>query len=117
MMKYITIDGDDIGRRITSYYLNENEAGLERISYDLTLAVENISNLLTASGFEVIFCAADGVLAKTSLDINYELLFSQIQLCATHNITFSAGVGGSLKSAYIALMDAKSSGKNQIKMH
>ena len=116
-MNYITIDGDDIGRRITSCYLNEDEDGLKDISLGLKSAVENIADLLKSNGFEVIFCAADGVLAKTHSEVDYELLFSKIQRCSALNFTFSAGVGDTLQSAYVALLDSKSSGKNQIKKY
>ncbi|CAH6812958.1 hypothetical protein CWO33_23885 [Vibrio splendidus] len=116
-MNYITIDGDDIGRRITSCYLNADEKGLKDISLGLKAAVENVADLLKSNGFEVIFCAADGVLAKTHAEVDYEMLFSEIQSCSTLNITFSAGVGDTLQSAYVALLDSKSSGKNQIKKY
>ncbi|CAH7062624.1 MULTISPECIES: mCpol domain-containing protein [Vibrio] len=116
-MQYISIDGDDVGRLITASYLDENESSLMQISEGLKTSVESISSLLIRNGFEVIFCAADGVLAKTSSKVDFIVLFDQIQECSTINVTFSAGVGDTLKSAYVALIDAKSSGKNTIKVY
>lgn len=116
-MKYITIDGDDIGRLITSSYLNDSEEQLIDISHNLNLSVKNIANLLEDRGFQILFCAADGVLAKTESDIDFIELFDCIQNANVTNFTFSAGVASSLKDAYVALLDAKCNGKNKIRIY
>jgi hypothetical protein len=60
----------------------------------------------------VIFCAADGVVASIEIDVDFKEIFKKINILAPKGITFSAGVGTSLKEAYIALISAKSNGKN-----
>ncbi|MGR5154688.1 mCpol domain-containing protein [Photobacterium swingsii] len=113
-MKYITIDGDDVGRKITASYLRNDVAGLKQLSFELEAATKKIANLLTRHGFSLIFCAADGVVASSEHEHDFLEIFSQIQEISPNTISFSAGVGSSLKDAYIALLDAKSNGKNRL---
>ena len=113
-MKYISIDGDDIGRKITSCYLSNRCSELSKLSRSLDSSTRAISNLLTDCGFDVIFCAADGVVASTNSEFDYHQIFIKVNALAPENITFSAGVGDSLREAYIALISAKSNGKNRL---
>ncbi|MGY3591463.1 hypothetical protein ACVIGB_008958 [Bradyrhizobium sp. USDA 4341] len=112
---YIVIDGDDSGRKIAACYINNNEALLRQISGDLQRAALNISELLSKFGFQIVFCAADGVAAVTSeSDMNWQVLFGRVQEVAPHGFTFSAGVGKTLHEAYVALLNAKSLGKDRL---
>ena len=111
-MKYISIDGDDIGRKITSYYLSNSSKELRNLSLAMKASTENISRKLDALGFDIIFCAADGVVAATDLEIDFNALFKDVGNLAPEGVTFSAGVGENLKEAYVALISAKSNGKN-----
>jgi len=113
-LKYLSIDGDDIGRKITSYYLSNNITDLKEFSYALKLSTNKISIYLSAMGFDILFCAADGVVASIDSEVSYSTLFKQISKLAPEGVTFSAGVGGNLREAYIALMWAKSNGKNSL---
>ncbi|WP_437574194.1 mCpol domain-containing protein [Sorangium sp. So ce887] len=111
-MVFIIIDGDDIGRKITSCYISNDESRLAQISIDMSRAVVAISRLLDKMGFRVIFCAADGVVGANENPINADKLLDQIRELAPKGITFSAGTGQSLQQAYLALTHAKCSGKN-----
>lgn len=112
---YLTIDGDDIGRKITACYLENDELKLSEISHSLSCAVQAISALLQARGFKLIFSAADGIVGVLKGDeIDFLILFNQIQELAPLGITFSAGIGSSLRDAYCALTYAKSTGKNNL---
>lgn len=111
-MKYISIDGDDVGRKITAYYLGNDRNGLEALSLSLQASTKAISTRLQEHGFEVIFCAADGVVASTELDVDLKSIFSEIREISPDGVTFSAGSGASLRESYIALLSAKSNGKN-----
>ncbi|MEG3694585.1 mCpol domain-containing protein [Vibrio coralliirubri] len=116
-MKYISIDGDDVGRKITACYLSNNEKKLELISTNLEKATVAIAELLSSKGFDIIFRAADGVVAKTEYDCNFTELFLDMSLIPTYDITFSAGVGETLREAYVALLSSKSNGKNRISIY
>lgn len=78
--------------------------------------VTRIERLLTSAGFTVIFCAADGVVAhKTESDeASVADLYASIRAIGGGDLTFSAGVGQSLREAYVALLAAKSNGKARI---
>ena len=111
-MKYISIDGDDVGRKITSCYLSNDRNGLVDLSQSLQISTEAISIKLQENGFDIIFCAADGVVASTELDVDLKSIFSEIRGIAPEGMTFSAGSGANLRESYIALTSAKSNGKN-----
>ncbi|WP_392384215.1 mCpol domain-containing protein [Marinomonas primoryensis] len=111
-MKYISIDGDDVGRKITSCYLSNDRNGLAELSQSLQVSTKAISIKLQEHGFDVIFCAADGVVASTELDVDLKSIFSEIRDFSPEGVTFSAGAGTNLRESYIALTSAKSNGKN-----
>lgn len=111
-MKYISIDGDDVGRRITSCYLNNDRDGLTELSESLKASTKEISNKLEMYGFDVVFCAADGVVAFTELEVDLKAIFSEIRTLAPKDVTFSAGAGSNLRESYMALTSAKCNGKN-----
>jgi hypothetical protein len=111
-MEYIIIDGDDIGRRITSCYITNDEKQLAKISIEMSSTVIKISQLLQEAGYQVIFCAADGVVGMNPNQVDLKALFDRIRSLAPNGVTFSAGAGESLRQAYLALTHAKCSGKN-----
>ncbi|EPB0848153.1 mCpol domain-containing protein [Yersinia enterocolitica] len=116
---YIAIDGDDVGRKITSSYLSNSEEKLACISNKLNETTKKISNMLLVNRFEIIFQAADGVTAKTDddVDVDLNIVFDKIKSYSFDGITFSAGVGASLREAYVALLNSKSNGKNMISIY
>lgn len=116
-MKYISIDGDDIGRKITSFYLSNNEEQLRNLSASLKESTSKVAEFLSREGFDIIFCAADGVVASTKKEQDFKKIFGVISTLSPEQITYSAGVGDSLKDAYIALLSAKSNGKNCLHNH
>jgi hypothetical protein len=115
-LTYISIDGDDIGRRVTAKYLTNDAEGLSSVVALVREKVTQIENLLTSSGFRVIFCAADGVVGhKPNVDeASVTSIYASIQAIGGRDITFSAGAGESLREAYIALLAAKSQGKARL---
>lgn len=111
-MIYITIDGDDIGQMITSSYLKNDVHELSKINFVVNEKTLLISNFLKEQGFNIIFCAADGVagyIDQTSIDKVF--IFESIKALAEPELCFSVGIGSTLQEAYIALLSAKSNGK------
>lgn len=114
-MKYITIDGDDVGQKITSSYLKNDLNALSRINELVHEKTSLIADFLQSQGFTVIFCAADGVAAYSAGScISDEFIFECVKRLAGAELTFSVGVGCSLRESYIALLSAKSSGKARL---
>jgi hypothetical protein len=115
-LQYISIDGDDIGRKITAYYISNDNEALKQLSSTLNNTTNEIAIKLKSYGFSILFCAADGVVAYTEKDTNFYSIFDSITKISPPEITFSAGVGNNLREAYLALTSAKSNGKNCLHM-
>lgn len=113
-MIYVTIDGDDVGQKISASYLFNKVDELIEINKLVNLSTLYISKKLELYGFEIIFRAADGVAGITDNDsIDLRTIFRDIQKNPCNDITFSMGSGSTLKDSYVALITAKSNGKNQ----
>ena len=109
-MNYIYIDGDNIGLKIEQSFLNNREGELTEVNFQVTNAIINITSYLMTLKHEVLFSGADGIISKgEELDV-VELL--KIVREVEPNLTFSLGIGKSLRDAYVALRYAKSNGKN-----
>ncbi|MBU1002446.1 MAG: mCpol domain-containing protein [Proteobacteria bacterium] len=110
-MKYIYIDGDDIGLRIENSFLNNNEKRLSEINRHVKKTIKRITKYLTDQKYNIIFSGADGIICKADnkIDIN-ALTRSTIN---DMGITFSVGIGNTLHESYIALRYAKCHGKNR----
>lgn len=111
-MMYIALDGDDAGRKIEKYLIENKERDVAELSKQITNDVQEITAYLQRFGFEIIFSAGDSILCKgESVDIrtlsNY--LAKKNKIC-----TFSVGIGNTLEKTYVALKYAKSGGKNTI---
>lgn len=116
MMVYIIIDGDDIGRQITAFYLQNDVLRLSDFISQVHSKLRLISDFLESAGFSVIFCAADGVAARCETPtMDDDEIYGSIRAIGNGSgLTFSAGVGTNLREAYVALLLAKSSGKARI---
>ena len=111
-MNYVSIDGDDVGRRITALYLSNDHVGLGRYADTVKAKVDMVSDLLMSWGFTVIFAAADGVVGYSATAIpDVRNLYEAIRKIGDPDMTFSVGVGETLREAYVALLAAKSQGK------
>jgi hypothetical protein len=112
---YAYIDGDDIGLRIENSFMENDESRLKYVNELVKETVERISLELKSSDYEIIFGGADGIICKKG-KINIEELL-QLLRGANKELTFSIGVGRSLRDAFLALRYAKSSGKNIAAMY
>jgi hypothetical protein len=112
---YITIDGDDIGQRITRYYLDNDVKSLSELNQKMVVTTHRIADYLKKIGFSIIFCGADGVAGhiETCTTPPNEI-FKEISALGQECATFSAGAGETLRESYFALIAAKSHGKAQI---
>ncbi|PDS31318.1 mCpol domain-containing protein [Rhizobium phaseoli] len=114
-MAFISVDGDDIGRRITALYLTNDREGLTSFVGRVHANVRVITDILENAGHEIIFSAADGVVAEIVGDIDTAELYKKIADVGAPKLTFSAGVGDTLQECYVALLAAKSEGKARLR--
>lgn len=113
MVTYLSIDGDDIGNKIARCYIENNETGLVKIIQELSSILTEICEYLKRAGFEVVFCAADGIVCKGPM-LDLDTFGGYIRTVGQPNFTFSVGAGSSLQASFFALKYAKSIGKNII---
>ena len=111
-MKYIYIDGDDIGLMIEKCFMGNDEKNLKKINTTINRAITQLTEYLTKEGCDIIFSGADGIIFKKQ-NPNTAAILSHINTINT-SITFSIGVGNSLREAFLALRFAKANGKNGI---
>jgi hypothetical protein len=111
-MKYVGIDGDNIGSRLELGFLQNREEDIKEISQKVDSGILAMAERLQDLGMEVIFFSGDSLLCKgESLDTDV-----LVQLIKSQSITFSfsAGIGDTLRDTYLALKYAKTSGKSRV---
>jgi hypothetical protein len=109
-MKYLYIDGDDIGLKIECSFFENDELQLQTINNDVKYIINEIQRHVVSKSFKIIFSGADGVIAKGK-SIEASTLLSFVR-SINSQFTFSIGIGNSLKDSYTALRYAKSKNKN-----
>lgn len=112
-MYYISIDGDDIGNKIARCYLENNEDMLVQVHNELNVIIAEICDFLKNAKFQIIFCAADGIVCKGDY-FDKEHFTRYISSIGRPNYTFSAGIGVDLQTSYFALKYAKATGKDNV---
>ncbi|ELU5587707.1 hypothetical protein CYK73_09945 [Clostridium perfringens] len=112
---YAYIDGDDIGLRIEQSFMDNDELNLKKVNDNVKLIVEKITTYLIKNKAEIIFSGADGIICKGE-DLDAKKIIEFIRNISKE-ISFSIGVGISLRDAFLALRYAKSSGKNIVAIY
>jgi hypothetical protein len=114
-MKYLAIDGDDIGDRV-EYAIVEIgtvEAAME-ISREIMVAQQQIADLIsTLEGSQIYFQGGDNTFASVPDDFDDYQKFIDIYLENT-NHTATVGVGNTPLEAHNALVIGKNTGKNKV---
>jgi minimal CRISPR polymerase domain len=109
-LRYLYIDGDNIGLRIEESFLNNNEEELTIINESVIQIIDQITKYLISNNQKIIFSGADGVICKgKGLD---DIQILTMIRATIKDITFSIGSGFSLRDAYMALRYAKSINKD-----
>lgn len=105
---YFGIDGNKIGSRVESALITGDLAGIERLSRDVTRAIQVIETRVVEAGGRVIFTGGDSVFAEMEYnqDLCKELvdIFKQMTGCEA-----AAGVGRTPLDTFLAVRLAKSS--------
>lgn len=114
---FIAVDGDDIGRSLELYILDNKIAELECFAVSLTRQFEGFSNKLRNHfNAKIHMIGGDSILASCNSNLvdieqleKFRIEFSQQGLS-----TISIGIGDTSREAYLALKLAKLRGKNRI---
>jgi hypothetical protein len=109
-MNYTYIDGDNIGLKIESSFLDNDETRLIQINQDVIKTITKITNYFLLNDQEIIFSGADGIICKGK-PVDAAELLNFVRNCDP-SITFSIGTGNTLRESYIALRYAKALNKN-----
>lgn len=109
-MKYAYIDGDNVGLIIEKCFLENDEKGLNYINSYIIDTIKKIEQYLLQSKLDIIFSGADGIICKGEVLDHIDLLKFIREI--SKDVTFSIGIGSTLKESYVALRYAKSNYKN-----
>ena len=108
-MFFYAIDGDDIGQKLERLILEEKIDEVSDLSLSMTKAINTLKEYMLTQGAYIIFCAGDGLLAKSSGLINVDSL-----IYGCNQISFSIGIGDSPSNSLLALKKAKGLGKARL---
>jgi hypothetical protein len=112
MTYYIALDGDDIGNKVATNFIENNDDKLAATIQHLHATLAEIQAYLIVQGFEIIYCAADGITCKGN-KLEPIALANYVKAIGKPHFTFSVGIGNDLRSSYFALKYAKAIGKNK----
>ncbi len=110
-MMYVSVDGDDIGKKLTRIIYSKSEDEITEFSKYVADFFLEIQEKVIELGGKVIFCAGDSI----AYCINGEKeLQNTFETMKTDRFNVSIGCGNTLQQAHWALNIAKSLGKNQV---
>ena len=106
-MRFISIDGNNIGKRIEQYILSEQFDTLKSFSDRVSTVVSELSQFIIGIGGTVLMSGGDNLLAtvpqKECSSLKY--FFDGIQ---SYGIPFAMGIGHNARTSFLALKYAKS---------
>ncbi len=105
----ISIDGNNIGKRVERYILNEELDDLSEFSNSLILYLDTLKKIIETYGGIVYMSGGDNILARVK-DSNVKDIISKIvKIKPPNNTTFAIGIGNTAHLAYLALAHRKAS--------
>ncbi len=103
----VSIDGNNIGKRIEQYILNENLNELSEFSNSLLTYLNTLKKLIEAEGGTVYMCGGDNILANVKDNIVNEIINKITTIKPPKDSTFAIGIGVTAHLAYLALAHRK----------
>ncbi len=103
---FISIDGNNIGKRLEQYILSERFDELKSFSDRVSTAVSDLSRFVIEIGGKVLMSGGDNLLATVPKNecCSLKCFFDGIQSRA---LFFSMGIGHNARSSFLALKYAK----------
>ena len=106
-MRFISIDGNNIGKRIEQYILSEQFDTLKSFSNRVSTVVSELSQFIIGIGGTVLMSGGDNLLATVPQKecSSLKCFFDSIQ---SYGIPFAMGIGHNARASFLALKYAKS---------
>lgn len=103
---FISIDGNNIGKRLEQYILSEQFDALKSFSNRVSTAISGMTHFIIEIGGTVLMSGGDNLLATVPKDKygSLKCFFDGIQ---SREIPFSMGVGHGARASFLALKYAK----------
>jgi len=111
---YLSVDGDNTGKKLESYILNGNLKSLKKYSTKISNLIDKIEKKIVNIGGEVYLSGGDNILAYLPDDKIQYIIDSVTKINKINSINFSMGYSSNLKSTYLALKYAKSFSTSKI---
>ncbi len=112
-MRYIGLDGDNIGRLVESYFIENNVSKLVEFSRNVVRALDEIRIMGEHNGADVLFCTGDSILLYGDIDVSFGTEMLEVFHRETGK-TASVGIGQNMANTYLGLKLAKSRGGGQV---
>ncbi|MGW1887654.1 mCpol domain-containing protein [Streptomyces sp. NPDC001970] len=114
-MPFAIIDGDDVGSKVERHLLSNDVSAFAEASKMVADTIKELAEELTKiDGVKVITVGGDSILTELQSDAAGQLIDTLTSLQRPNRLTFSAGLGATLRESFVALRMAKSSGKCKI---
>lgn len=106
---YYAVDGDDVGRRLERLLLENKPLEAKAFSGAVSADLNWVRQTLEDQGASIVFCAGDGLLAHSEVELRVVDLIS-----GPAGTNFSVGVGMCPSDAVLALKKAKGLGRSRV---
>ena len=103
---FVSIDGNNIGKRLERYILSERFDDLKSFSDRVSTAIAELSRFIVGIGGTVLMSGGDNLLAMVPANerLSLKRFFDGVQ---SHDIPFSMGIGRNARASFLALKYAK----------
>lgn len=103
---FVSIDGNNIGKRLERYILSERFDDLKSFSDRVSSAVSELSRFVVGLGGTVFMSGGDNLLATVPANERHFLkrFFDGVQ---SRDVSFAMGIGRNARASFLALKYAK----------
>lgn len=108
----ISIDGNNIGKKIEQYILNEKLDELSEFSNSLLIYLNTLKTIIEMHEGIVYMCGGDNLLAHVKDNSVNDIISKISKIKPPNNTTFAIGIGITAHLAYLALAYRKACQSN-----
>ncbi len=105
---FVAMDGDNVGAALERAIILEDEQAINEISANVAHAISYLVEYFEMTGGRIIFSGGDNLLVQVNSSNRFDVM-ELPKIC--EGVTFSVGIGESMRESYLALKMAKLSGK------